>query len=465
MKPVARFGKLGVLRLIERLDATAAGSTRTLLVDDEIGIDTRLLQDYCFVPPTPFTYDLMTLVAAVRCADRNFTRAMSEGWSRQLHLEIPVYQPALWRDERIKKLLVETLCYLSGDEWTFEFKARRRRFRAPAEEYLPLVPNPKTRFIPYSHGLDSFAQLRLLQHQDGEVEHVCVFADSRQMSTGWHKSPRQARQDKVRALRIPLRNDDPHHAERTFRTRPFIYYTLAAYGAMMAGSSQVVVPENGQGSIGGSLVPLGSEAPHRSCHPGFTSRLSRLLEHLTGRQIQFSHPGLFSTKGDVLTRLSQISPNSAAWMVEHPSCSHDQRHATDGQKRLHCGVCGNCILRRSAANAAKIDDPTPYLYENLHATSMTEALRSGVARPRGHKAFDDLASNGIRSMQRLADLSFDKDSIAVWAEASNIAIVQGRPVQEVKNDLTEFLSQHAQQWSSFLEHCGAQSWAASMART
>lgn len=463
MKPLPRFGKSGVLRLVERSELTGGTAARTLVVDEEIGIDTRLLHDYCFAPPTEFTYDLMTVVAAVRCADRQFTRSMSEGWSRQLTVQIPVFEPSLWRQPKTNELLVQTLSYLTGDEWVFEFRARRRKFRVQHEGYLALEPNPSTRFIPYSHGLDSFAQLRLLQHADRQVEHVCVYADSRQMSGGWRTFRRRSRHDHVRPLRVPLKIDDPHHAERTFRTRPFIYYTLSAYGAITAGSNEVVIPENGQGSIGGSLVPLGSEAPHRSCHPGFTSRLAKLLEHLTGRAVRFLHPGLLATKGDVLGRLSQIAPDAKNWMLEHWSCSHDQRHASDGVRRIHCGVCGNCILRRSAAMAAGIEDPTPYLYENLTAFDMKEALLPGVAQPRGHKAFEDLASNGIRSMQRLADLAPVPDTVSVWAEAANIAAAQSRPVSEVHVELAQFLTRHAQQWQSFLERCGPNSWPASMA--
>ncbi|MET3916834.1 hypothetical protein ABID97_003616 [Variovorax sp. OAS795] len=464
MKPLPRFSKHGALRLVERVDQADGPAARTLVVDEEIGINTRLLQDYCFTPPTPFTYDLMTVVAAVRCADRQFTRSMSEGWSRRLTLEVPVFDTTLWRQSKTKALLAQTLSYLTGDEWVFEFRARRRKFRMPHDGYLALTPNPSTRFIPYSHGLDSFAQLRLLQHADREVELVCVYADARQMSGGWHKFRQQSRHDHVRALRVPLKIDDPHHAECTFRTRPFVYYTLSAYGAITAGSSEVVIPENGQGSIGGSLVPLGSEAPHRSCHPGFTSRLAKLLEHLTGSTVRFLHPGLFTTKGDVLGKLNEIAPDAENWMLEHWSCSHDQRNSSDGVKRIHCGVCGNCILRRSAAMAAGIEDPTPYLYENLTAFDMKEALRTNVAQPRGYKAFEDLASNGIRSMQRLADLASTPDALSVWAEAANIAAAQSRPVSEVRTELNQFLARHTLQWQSFLEQCGVDSWPAAMAR-
>jgi len=263
---------------------------------------------------------------------------------------------------------------------------------------------------------------------------------------------------------VPLRFDDPHHAERTFRTRPFIYYTLAAYGALMAGGGEVAIPENGQGSVGGSLAPLGHEAPHRSCHPGFTHRLSQLLKHLTGQDISFAHPALFATKGDVLRALEAVEGDGATWLPQHWSCSHDQRNASASHRRIHCGVCGNCILRRNAAVAANIEDGTPYLYQDLTKPTMDASLMKGAARPRSFKAFEDLASNGIRSMTRLADMAKDPDAMGLWTESANISEALARPVEDVHSEMTSFVHRHSQQWQEFLAHCGPDSWVTSMAQ-
>lgn len=440
------------------------GVGRTFVLNEDIGIDTRLLHDYCLERPTDFTHDLMTVVSAVRSADKEVRRIPSEGWSRRLEVEVPVFDHSLWRAPETIDALEETLSYLTGDTWNFRFTARRRKFKDAQQCYLAIRPDVRTCFLPYSHGLDSYAQLRLLQSTDPNIFAVCVYADTRQMSGGWKAFCAQTKGQSVRALRVPLRFDDPKHSERSFRTRPFIYYLLSAYGAMTVGGSEVLIPENGQGSLGGSLAPLGSEAPHRSCHPGFTKRLSGLFNQLTGHKVRFNHPALFHTKSEVLSQLLRVESDGPAWMAEHWSCSHDQRHSSHMHKRIHCGVCGNCILRRSAALLAGIRESEPYKFSNLHSPTMKSALLADTAKPRAMRAFEDLASNGVRSMQRLADLAGSPDDIRVWSEAASLADALDTDVSETRTSLLRFLTTHAKEWNAFLGVCGPDSWVAGMAR-
>lgn len=93
-------------------------------------------------------------------------------------------------------------------------------------------------------------------------------------------------------------------------------------------------------------MPLGAEAPHRSCHRAFTARLSRVIELVTGTTVKYQHPALFRTKGQVLKDLKHhMGTQSCDWLA-HRSCSHDARHASKGRQAMHCGACGNCLLRR-----------------------------------------------------------------------------------------------------------------------
>jgi hypothetical protein len=464
MKPLTPYPVIGSVYVVESGPRNQTNGTHVVGLGAEIDINTMLLDEYCFSSPSDLTYDLMSLIGAVRYADRSIKRHHSDGWGRKISLDIPMLNKRLWADEEVTALLQDCLGYLTGDEWQISFKPRKSKPHPPAQAHAISVPAGPRVFIPYSHGLDSYAQMRLLQDREPDTEVICVFTDSKPNSKTWKEFCLARPKGGVRAIRVPVIVHEPHHAEPSFRSRPFIYYMLSAYGAFVTGSNRVLIPENGQGSLGGSLVPLGSEAKHRSCHPGFTTRLSNLLEKLTGQPVNFEHPALFHTKGQVMAELAAIEPNTETWLVEHWSCSHDQRHANHEGHRVHCGACGNCILRRVSARTAGINDVTKYKFSQLNSNSLEQAVLGSGDAPRGIKAFSDLAGNSARSMQRLAELSQEPESPVVWSEAAGLAEYMGQEAKITHTQLMGLLQQHEKEWNGFLTECGNHSWIVQMAR-
>ena len=449
---------VGRLVISERLASCVSNGTVVRTLDGRTTFETKHLHEYCYSSPTPLSHDIALLLGAVRLADRCFTRHHSRGWSRQLHLEIPVFELHRWRAANVNDSLEDCLSYLTGDHWEFDFVKRRRKAPSGGQIHVISSPDVPRVFVPFSHGLDSFAQSTLLESRE-KIEIVPVNINARRRVGSWRALGRKGR---PRAVSVSSQVDEPNHAEQSFRTRPFIFDLMAAYGAAISGGRRVLVPENGQGSLGGSLVPLGSEAPHRSCHPGFTTRLANLVKALTEAEVTFEHPGLFQTKGEALTALALVRPDANAWLSEHTSCSYDARHAHQGGHKVHCGVCGNCLLRRLSVHSAHLTDPTPYLAKSLRASSLETAFASG-SNPSEIRAYSDLALNGARSMQRLADLATDPDAPRVWAEIDGLAQYQARPIKEVEKDMYSFLGQHRDEWSAFLEYCGESSWVTQLA--
>lgn len=181
---------------------------------------------------------------------------------------------------------------------------------------------------------------------------------------------------------------------------------------------------------------------------------------ITGHDVRYMHPALFRTKGQVLHGLARLKPNAGEWLV-HRSCSHDARHASQDGRFMHCGVCGNCLLRRVSLLWAGVQDSTRYRAGDLSAETLNGAFAGSL--PKGFKSVADLAFNSVRSMHRLANLADDVRSLRVQAEVAGLARGLGERVPEVNEKMEVFLKQHQAEWQAFLRFCGPKSWVAQLA--
>ena len=250
IKPLPEFAAEGTLRVVTRNVANKSEGVHTIQIGQELHISTKLLDNFCFKSPTSFTYDLMTVIGAVVYADCLIHRHHSDGWARAIKIQLPVYQLGKWRDPAVTAALKDCIDYLTGDSWQFEFRPRKERANSFAQEHLVKSPDREYVFIPYSDGLDSYAQLKLLLHREPQTEAIGVFTDRRSTEKTWNAFCRTSLKEPVLAVPVPVYIDKPIHAEPSFRSRPFMFYLIAAYGAYLNGASRVLIPENGQGSLG-----------------------------------------------------------------------------------------------------------------------------------------------------------------------------------------------------------------------
>jgi hypothetical protein len=423
-------------------------------------IDASHLERYCFRSDDDMLEDLSSLLSAVRAADRATVRRHSVEWGRDLAVRVPVRNLGLWRRPEVRDALVGALGYLTADRWTFKFVSHRERVRSGhSQSHLLESPAQPRVFMPFSNGLDSYAIATELLSAPTPAELVLVNVRPKDRPTAWRKLAAKKGQS-LPSVQVACYAADPHRAELTFRSRPFLFDLLAGYGAAIAQPASVVIPENGQGSLGGSLVPLGAEAPHRSCHPGFTSRLSRLLEALTGQYVKFEHPALFRTKGEVLLALSQREEPSQ-WLGRHRSCSYDARHSSQDGRAMHCGLCGNCLLRRTSLLWAEVEDKTEYRAHDLKSPTFEGAFVG--KKPHEFHANLDVARNSVRAMQRLAELASTRHRMRVESEVAALSRGLDESIPVVREKMMAFLSQHSREWERFLRFCGPNSWVADFA--
>lgn len=452
---IGNVGNSGSVRVVERGQYRVNGTHTILPLGAALAFHTDFLHEVCFSALRPLSHDFSVLLGAVKCADRSILRHHAKGWSRAITVFIPVFEYATWSEVGVINSLQNALNFVTGDSWRVRFTARHGKPESSVSSPLLIQPDRRRVFIPFSHGLDSFAQTQLLSYEDPSRDIIPIHLRSGK-STSMKRSLASSKGTPA-PIHVSASVTERKHAEPSFRTRPFLFSGLAGYAATLSGGGNVVIPENGQGSLGGSLVRLGNEAPHRSCHPGFTTRLSLFLKALTGTEVTFEHPALFQTKGRVLGDLKKVQPNSESWLKLHSSCSYDSRHSTRWGKQVHCGVCGNCLLRRVALHAACIADVTPYKFANLDKRKFEESME-GTDLTRNIVAFRDVARNGVRGMHRLASLHSQADQFRIAGESILIARHQGLDNGSVRIELNNMLKQHGHEWYSFLEALGPKSW-------
>ena len=398
------------------------------------------IQDYCAEPLSGLEQDLVLLAAVVAFADRRVPRRRGSGWKRDLRIHLPVSDPSHWSSPEIRHALHESLRYPTGDRWAFEFEAG----------FEPLVTRQSTLnfsevsdvVIPFSDGMDSFTQWC---HQSARsVPKTPVRVHSKL----GNESSRRIRRlqwngfgDGV-CLTIPFQLRVGTHPEPSYRTRSFLFYVLAALVAAKLGLRRIVVGENGISSLGPSLLPYAGEQPHRGTHPCFTARLGSFVNHLLGTSIEFEHPQLFHTKGEMLQMANPLVRDT---LLETRSCVRGPR---DRLGPSHCGLCSGCLYRRVALHSIGQQDES-YVWSDLSGGTLSECGADNA--PRSPTANDeDIAMHAIHSLESLARLAdCDPGDVAFRNSAWELAFPDTDRIQRCAKSLHDLCRHHAREWQAF----------------
>jgi 7-cyano-7-deazaguanine synthase in queuosine biosynthesis len=424
-----------------------------LVLGRDIIVDSSALQAYCFKPLSTALYDLILVAAAIAAADRRVRRSRSIGWARSLSLSVPVHEPDKWSDAAVIRHLNDVLRFLTGDRWSFVFRKRMNAAIEVGQRYLTDEGSRCEVVLPYSGGLDSLAQLCSYPATSrGALLLVTTWGRTLSSSTPKGFSHVENRH----RLSLPVSLAAGKNPELTFRTRPFLYFSVAAVAALQSDVTDVVIPENGQGSLGPSFVVVGDEWPHRSTHPGHTSRLATLIRLLTGQAVTFRHPRLFMTKGQVLREVfaNALPEVKASW-----SCARDVRRHKAAGERLHCGTCGGCILRRvsllTAFDGQPIDD---YYWDDLDGHSLVANARLRSAKQ--PSALDwDIAIHSLLSMQALASAArLSPQSDEVQSVIAGLKENAPNADSSIADAACRMLASHNAEWSTFLAARPSSSW-------
>ncbi len=360
-----------VLELDSRLSARPANRVNLKLGD----LSARMVED---IPPV--LTDLIEIAAYVYCADQ-FTRRggdtmpdMGKEWSRRFRFRIPVRQIDLWRRADVREALIETLDFLSDDQFDFEFMPHPDPKPTGLQPYLDLGGSVDTGFVPddvilFSGGLDSFAGAVERAIGDGRrVALVSHQASSMIMSKQAHLvAALRERTRPGQLFHVPVSANKGHEeaVEFTQRTRSFLFATLGLIVARLFRKNTVRFYENGVVSVNLPLAGhvLGTRAT-RTTHPKVLSDFGRLFSLILEEPITVENPYFWKTKAEMAGVIA--AQGCADLIADTFSCTR-VREAT--RRKRHCGACSQCLDRRFGILGARLGEHEPaaaYLVDLFH---------------------------------------------------------------------------------------------------
>jgi 7-cyano-7-deazaguanine synthase in queuosine biosynthesis len=424
---------------------TAEGATHECVIGQDLTIDLQALQDYCALLLREIEHDLVVLCGAVMYADRMVPRRRASGWPRDLEVTLPVNVPEAWRQPHVMAALVDALEFVSGDHWRFNFVAGAERV-AVAQSSIDFNMGPYV-IVPFSDGLDSFLQWKLIGKEEPEVKVLRIQTSNRGMNERRNRSIDRTGPQQDQRLRLPVSAAVGSHPEQSYRTRTFLYFCMAALAAAKANTMRVIIGENGVGALGSSMIAYGNECPHRTAHPAYTRRLAKFLNALLGTDIAFEHPQVRRTKGEVLKHALALGVTE--WECTN-SCVRGPR---DRLGQMACGACSGCLLRRTALLAAGVE-PKGFFWENLGESSLDRGRTDPTGRTARRHDWD-IVRHGAHAMGELAELAKLDAQAPVYLRA---AWELNGPVQtglaQTAAAIHRLVQAHAKEWEALLGYFG-----------
>lgn len=438
--------------------ATPRSRTENMIrLTDGVRVNLDVLKGYCVREMSDAVYDFLVVAASVSQIDRWCHRnRRSAAWVRELSLTIEVHDPDRWNDVAISSALSECLHYLTGDCWGFEFLPRDQPRVDLGNGYLEYSTPPANDrvAIPYSGGLDSYAQVQLFSAEESVnplLVTTWVPAQSGILPAGMGSVSGKD------LVSVNVQRSDRNHAEPSYRSRTFLFNTVAAVAAHLADIQTVVIPENGQGCLGAALVPVGDEWPARGTSPGFTSRLASLLQAASDVKVTFDHPRVWDTKGEVLLKLRELAALDR-WEAT-TSCPRNIRRSKPGTNSRHCGVCGGCLHRRLAVHRCGISsNDGDYFWRDLGAKSLFESAPELTKAPKSNNDWD-IALHNVRFMQELSLLADRIPNAPAFSQSAfEVAQELGIGREDASKRLQRLIEAHSCEWKRFLGSLDPSSW-------
>ncbi|WP_182084301.1 Qat anti-phage system QueC-like protein QatC [Aureimonas sp. ME7] len=317
------------------------------------------------VPVAPLAFDFLSIALAVVAADTFVDRSRfgTNGWSRELALEVPLCRPGPW--SAVAGDIERALAFLSGDTWRLTFVDGGRAPPGPEailRRHRSHVGIGRADCVSlFSGGLDSLiGAVDLIR--EGRSPLLVSHSYRGDQSYQRRLAPRLGKVLPRFAANANPVFSGPNVNDTSMRTRSlgFLAYGVVAATALGSVKPQLamvdlVVPENGFIALNAPLTRrrVGSHST-RTTHPDFLDRIQSVLD-FTGMQIRIGNPYRHMTKGEMLSELAPAG-HLAETALGTVSCGKWKRRSQQ------CGHCVPCLIRRAAFAAAGMTDTTNYRF-------------------------------------------------------------------------------------------------------
>jgi hypothetical protein len=339
------------------------------------------------VYPSEFAVDLLVLAAHIHAADTRISRSTEsqDSWTREIRLVIPVSNLDRWRS--VSGLLQRMLNFLTGDRWSFDFRARPEGFaQFVAPKPLVVAEPPFDCVSLFSGGLDSLiGAIDALEPGRNPlfVSHAGEGAVSAAQEILFRRLETQYPSRPFRRLRIwmnfPKELVKDVLAEDSTRGRSFLFFAAGAMaGSGLGRSCRLLAPENGLIALNVPLdqLRLGSLST-RTTHPFYIARWNELLRELE-IPVTIENPYWDKTKGEMVAACANQALLKRA-IPESLSCGSPTKGRWKGHGTEHCGFCLPCLIRRAAIKSGLSGaDPTKYTLADLRSEPLNSTEAEGV---------------------------------------------------------------------------------------
>ena len=437
-----------IVHVVEPGDRLIKGAVSCRL-DHNIEFNIADLESFSFRKWHPIVFDTFLIAAVVEFCDRSLSRS-SMSWGRRFVVYAPVHEPFRWAEKSVVGTLVQALNLLTGDDWHFEFRARKFRMAPPAQRHMPF-PSDAEAVIAFSDGMDSRAVDGLERNRLGN-RLVRVRVGEKQQDV----TQRERSQTPFTAIPYMVRPQDSRNKESSVRSRGFKFSVVSAMAAYLIDAHEIIVPESGQGALGPALLPVGHGYEDYRNHPVFTALMGKFIQGLLGHRIQYKFPRLWATKAETLREFVETCADGAKW-IKTRSCWQGARQIGFSNSLRQCGICAACVLRRLSVHAAGLSESTEsYVWESLQAPTWEEGAAKEFKRL--NHSLREYAIAGVLHFEHLALVRKSMEyELFKRRHVSELARSLAEDPIIIKQRLDRMLEQHGREWGSFKDSLGRES--------